>query len=409
MFDLISGFIQYIVRPLFTEWHRVNPTLLSKKMLSHIEANYDIWQKTIEEEQEEKEREKENERPVEDNGNVLKADSEDLQVIHEPKVETNLSDDSSKPDNRDVFMDELQNIEYKKLSPVSEELVDFPGFNLRRHSLPPNMLLADTSCLNYPRRESFPCVEYSRRHSLPRNIYQSTSFDRLVDRLASVSEDPHNGRDFSVQGIEAKPKITTLSPSIETSRITSAYQKVNQEHGGGAQRYTITCTTIMRHRTDDENTEISPRTVIISTKMAPDPATDHSPVAANTSQQAVQAELPATSTFQTKPVLTSLPQNGSLHQKRLLGNNNINNNNSHHGNSASHSGENHVKTMDLNAVIPVVLTKGGATDSASMVTGAALKDLHHSPLERPKSLSVHTSGQLYGSGSHDRKAISGGH
>jgi len=89
----------------------------------------------------------------------------------------------------------------------------------RRHSLPnPLPMQADI----YARRKSFPRVQAGRRSSLPQtSVHQAISFDRLVEKLTLIeNEIAPNMSTCDFDNLMTEPRLSTLSPSIETSKIT---------------------------------------------------------------------------------------------------------------------------------------------------------------------------------------------
>lgn len=101
------------------------------------------------------------------------------------------------------------------------ELVESLGLP-RRHSLPPPLLATrEHNHWLYGRRESFP---RSRRHSLPVSqlaANHSTSFDKLVDKLASLSEcsptPSSNNFDFDM-----RTRVDSMTVSVDPNVMNSA-------------------------------------------------------------------------------------------------------------------------------------------------------------------------------------------
>lgn len=96
----------------------------------------------------------------------------------------------------------------------------------RRPSLPLSQGTPLTKEL-YGRRESFPRIHDNRRTCLPHtSLYQAISFDRLVEKLTSMEKDSAAGGTHSLSSVNlddllCESRLSTLSPNIETSKITN--------------------------------------------------------------------------------------------------------------------------------------------------------------------------------------------
>lgn len=220
-----SGFMEYVVNPLFQEWLRFIPSVLSKNMLKNVLSNKNRW---------DNERANELKREAELNNEEQNSDS--LSSVFELD-ETNLANYDGNFQTKEEEDDEYNSgseeadiigetrfmcmvpsrhgsLEYSESlrsnSPVSENRENFiPG--TRRHSLPLSCFRRESMRITV-RRESFPHMHKSRR-SLPRtNFHYTTSFDGFFST---------NSKSISIESVLTRPKITTLSPSSDASRLAS--------------------------------------------------------------------------------------------------------------------------------------------------------------------------------------------
>lgn len=104
------------------------------------------------------------------------------------------------------------------------EGAEFP----RRGSLPTSDLPKQTRDSS-SRRESFPRIDDNRRTCLPHTtVYQAVSFDRLVEKLTNLEHDLYHRNSgtltdlasMNLDNLLCEPRLSTLSPSLETSKIT---------------------------------------------------------------------------------------------------------------------------------------------------------------------------------------------
>lgn len=110
---------------------------------------------------------------------------------------------------------------------IVAERMDWPEKSTdRRPSLPTSDISAIAKQA-YGRRESFPLIHDNRRTCLPHtSLYQAISFDRLVEKLAIMETDFSKSAGHSIGSVNSdnlisEPRLCTLSPNIEASRITN--------------------------------------------------------------------------------------------------------------------------------------------------------------------------------------------
>lgn len=228
---ILPGFIQFVVSPLFTEWHHFNPTPLSQTMLDNMRHNKALWDSiTAKSEADQKyacqegcSSEEENQDPIDP------AFKENININVNVHCE-DVPEDAVLEDRFDSSFN-------------SEELL-YKGCTLRRHSLPPPVISRDLPQV-FPRRESLTnkrlpsqsnytsyTSKSSRRHSLPvsTNSHNTAALDRLAEKLVSLAE--KGPRIESLTGLESRtavadilsqrPKITNLSSDTDaTLRLSS--------------------------------------------------------------------------------------------------------------------------------------------------------------------------------------------
>ena len=225
---LFVGFMQYVVRPLFTEWYRFSPTRQSRSLLENIDINKVKWDEVMCEDDEERLEPLDEEEQSSENRDGSSEDS---------KSET---DESKENENSDDSLSDSD--DQKPLAPLPEQCASSVVFPCRRrHSMPTQ---AAVRHFMLPRR---CCPAPSRRHSLPHaNILESikmtSSFDRLCEKLSCVLEQlPVNGsRVCSYERLQ--PKLTSLSMSTDDSCLECFQREADKQtnaHGlvsGGSQR-----------------------------------------------------------------------------------------------------------------------------------------------------------------------------
>lgn len=207
--------MQFVVLPLFQEWHQFNPTALSQKMVQNTHTNKASWDGVIREVEVEKHHQKEE--PVQHVPDT--SDEENTHPDFEAKENIDINQGVSGDENDSCY--EL---------PLSEE-IELVGSKKRRHSLPPPSISRDLNSLLTTRKESFPVISIRRRHSLPKaSLFQTTSSDQVSDKLSSLSElSPSNGkRTFTLENILSQTDITSLD-----------HQPIQQEQVYLAQRTSV--------------------------------------------------------------------------------------------------------------------------------------------------------------------------
>lgn len=219
-----SGFMEYVVNPLFQEWQRFIPSMLSKDMLKNVSNNKSRWEMERADELQ-KEAELNEEVQPDSLSSVYELDETNLGNDDDiPKISnTEAEDYNSEGEESDIigetrftcmFPSRQNSIEYpdsfRSNSPIYENQENFIPY-VRRHSLPVSCFHRDSIRMTV-RRESFPHVQRSRRSSTRTNFLHTTSFDGFLSSTKKST---------SIESVLARPKITTLSLSSNVSRLAS--------------------------------------------------------------------------------------------------------------------------------------------------------------------------------------------
>ncbi|XP_074641590.1 high affinity 3',5'-cyclic-AMP phosphodiesterase 7A-like isoform X4 [Tubulanus polymorphus] len=209
-----SGFIQFVVGPLFQEWFRFLPTLLGEMMMNNLLQNRESWQNVLKEAEVEKQRSIARENDIAEKENTHHLLDECLSNFS-PVIST---ETLVTADGVSISETEIVTETRYKLDPDEVEAELPIRLQLRRHSLPPSVPKIETPSY-LVRRQSFPHV---LKISPRMNLNQSTSYQHIRDKAASLDKISGNNRSHSLEGLlSQRPRITTLSPSIELSRLTS--------------------------------------------------------------------------------------------------------------------------------------------------------------------------------------------
>ncbi|XP_021356734.1 high affinity cAMP-specific 3',5'-cyclic phosphodiesterase 7A-like isoform X1 [Mizuhopecten yessoensis] len=223
-----AGFIEFVVNPLFQEWHRFLPTKLSESMLRNLKSNQAQWKEIIKEESEKnkveiqedlvEEAKEEAEEEEEEVNNNSDEENDFVQEARLPLTFTHLVNE----DECGSSGTESRRGSCRSLSPLREIPENHWNPEIRRHSMPPVYLQKEITCVTI-RRESLPHTQYIRRRSLPTAmILHTTSLDRLLGKLSPFPSPAEIGdRCVSIDSLITQPKISNLSPSFEASRLFS--------------------------------------------------------------------------------------------------------------------------------------------------------------------------------------------
>ena len=189
---IISGFMQHVVNPLFTEWGRFISTALSRKMLRNIASNKASWDAAIakadtaataatqKEKEEEVEQQQKGQRQI-----TRTLDDSDLSSEEENRCPQQVESVQIHPLPRGMVMDSKNFLEETAAPPHSQQ---------RRHSMPMPKRTKDFGSLLQHHREGLTKIleprHMKRRHSLPTKtpLLNSTSIDKLNDKLSQVSQ-----------------------------------------------------------------------------------------------------------------------------------------------------------------------------------------------------------------------------
>jgi hypothetical protein len=193
-------------------------------MISHLQRNRDSWEVIREQANvpvvdKIEEHEKENSRVTfklgdDDENTEPELNTQTITITEESKLD---SDDDAMTSNSaiDNLGDMISETHYELEADDSN--IDIPiRLKLRRHSLPPNVPKVE-ECNIFVRRQSFPHV--GSKQSLNKLLYQKTT---SYQGIATVSDSGQDGnKSVSMEALLGqRPRITSLSPSIEAARLT---------------------------------------------------------------------------------------------------------------------------------------------------------------------------------------------
>lgn len=219
--DSVSGFMEYVVNPLFFAWRQFLPSKLSHTMLDNVAQNLKHWQDVITREEE---------------GNKSK-DSDEEVVNEEERNDT--VEDGRLPLNYIHITDEESNSlctdsrrgSCRSLSPVREITENGWDPEQRRHSMPPAYIRREITCVTI-RRDSVPMAQYIRRRSLPTAmLVQTNSLEKLSGKLSALAQ-RHNmaNKSISMEELMSRPKISNLTASYETNLLASGLSVVTDPY-----------------------------------------------------------------------------------------------------------------------------------------------------------------------------------
>lgn len=214
-----TGFIDFVVTPLFQEWSRFVDSKLAREMQANISVNKASWQQILHDMACEDEKLNTLLAPATSPTASTESDSdasimsmrdcedEEADVVAETRftILYHSRDDSSNsagaPDDDS----------HRSLSPVSEHYEHMARASNRRHSMPACYIKKEITRLTM-RRDSFPKIKLARRRSMPHTkVYHTTSFDRLNDKLSALSAEHLINWSASTEYLANRPNIATLS------------------------------------------------------------------------------------------------------------------------------------------------------------------------------------------------------
>jgi len=234
-----TGFIDFVVEPLFTEFSKFLNCDMLKEQLNNMKANRMNWESIIKEETAAvAPRPSVIELDINSNVDVVcnceEADSGTESDTLASPVSASSSAAGSEIDELPSDMTDI----HSNIALVAERM-EWIDKNERRPSLPvvASDLTAAVRQGSGARRESFPRIHDNRRTCLPHtSLYQAISFDQLVEKLTnlernlslngSVLQNNSDAVKKSVNSVNldnllAESRLSTLTPSIETSQITN--------------------------------------------------------------------------------------------------------------------------------------------------------------------------------------------
>lgn len=213
------GFIDFVVEPLFKEFSKFMPCAVLTEQLNNMYTNRRNWETILKEEQ-----------LLTNNVALTKqldinSNIEDTAAtwacLSDSDSDVYVSCDDSEVDEAPCDITDI----HCDIALVAERMdwVDNSASD-RRPSLPALPTLLNRQEAYNGRRESFPLIHDNRRTALPQpEPYRALSFDRLVETLTCI--DWHLPREkkssLNLDNLRAEPRLSTLSPNIQTSLITN--------------------------------------------------------------------------------------------------------------------------------------------------------------------------------------------
>lgn len=232
---LVAGFIDFVVKPLFEEFEKFLPCDMLSEQLHNMTTNRMTWGDIAKEQAAQI---RQLSLDVDINSNVETVDCGGFTSADSGTESDGISSPVSSVSGAshsdlDDLPSDISDI-HSHVTQVGERMEWCDSVNSeRRKSLPISEEPSHTRD-RYGRRESFPRIHDNRRACLPHtSLYQAISFDRLVEKLTNIERPsiksiqpayntPLKQVDtVNLDNLLAEPRLSTLCPSIETSKITN--------------------------------------------------------------------------------------------------------------------------------------------------------------------------------------------
>lgn len=218
------GFFKFVVMPLYEEWHRFLGDGLSVALMDTLRTNQTQWETLLTQENAEETRTEISE--------LDEADDNEISSEDETCHEDSESLDVQIPDPAATA---------RRLSLSERIVIERIG---RRHSVPVSSISKPLSLAvqsNAERRESCPS-EHSDKPKIPIKLEAQEFFQRsslsLLSSKSSIVESSANvssqERPVSAENLLPEPSITSITNSLEASRLSSVLQPELQKPGGVA-------------------------------------------------------------------------------------------------------------------------------------------------------------------------------
>lgn len=196
-----AGFFQFVVTPLYLEWHRFLGPGLAITLMTHLKANQKRWETLINQEQ----------------ADELKPEALELDTIEiSPSSDEEITQERADSSSCDLLLLELPPLR-----------VTAPS---RRHSVP--MSVAQPSSLHphrSRRRESVPGdqIHFKTPLIIEDNLKNISSMSLLSSRsslIESITNTSTNERPVSAENLLPETSIASITSSAEASRLSSVLQ-----------------------------------------------------------------------------------------------------------------------------------------------------------------------------------------
>lgn len=220
--SLLLEFLKYVAEPLFVEFSKFLSCDLMANQVNNIRTNMEIWKGLTEKEMLSLD--------VDINSNfetAMSQYSEDESASDSEDCSQKVSGISGSSELEEPLTD-INDVHTTIV--LVKERMDWSDTKLadRRPSLPLNHVSQHIAREAYARRESFPRIHDNRTSTcLPHtSLYQALSYDQLVQKLTGVERDlpstrKSSGHSVHLDNLLCEPRLSTLTPSIETSKITN--------------------------------------------------------------------------------------------------------------------------------------------------------------------------------------------
>ena len=235
----LTGFIDFVVEPLFTEFSKFLHCDMLIEQLENMKVNRMNWECISKEESAAAPRPSTIELDINSNVDVVCSSEEADSGTESDALASPVSASSAASSEIDELPSDMTDV-HSNIALVAERMEWMDSSNERRPSLPvvSDLTAAAKQQNSGARRESFPRIHDNRRTCLPHTtLYQALSFDQLVEKLTNMERNltsngtviPNNPSDavkksvnsVNLDNLLTESRLSTLTPSIETSQITN--------------------------------------------------------------------------------------------------------------------------------------------------------------------------------------------
>ena len=251
--DCITGFMEYVVNPLFFAWRQFLPSKLSDVMLDNVAQNLKYWRDAINTESEISQSKESDEEVVNE--------EEQTDTVEEGRLPLNYIHIADEDSNSMCTTDSRRG-SCRSLSPVHEITENGWDPEQRRHSMPPAYIRKEITCVTI-RRDSVPMAQYLRRRSLPTAmLVQTNSLEKLSGKLSALAQrHSMSNKSISMEELLSRPKISNLTASYETNLLASGLSVVADPLYSKSHSSIVRFLTVPQHSTDPPHAPSHPADV----------------------------------------------------------------------------------------------------------------------------------------------------